>query len=60
MLEKIYEHYIKRPEELPYPYSAVAEKESVDRAVCDYIAGMSDNYSLKIFNQLYVPKFWIE
>lgn len=60
MLEKIYEHYIKHPEELPYPYSAVAEKESVDRAVCDYIAGMSDNYSLKVFNQLYVPKFWIE
>ena len=60
MLEKIYEHYINHPEELPYPYSSVAEKESVDRAVCDYIAGMSDNYSLKVFNQLYVPKFWIE
>lgn len=60
MLEKIYEHYIKYPEQLPHPYLSIAENESIDRAVCDYIAGMSDNYSLKIFNQLYVPKFWIE
>lgn len=59
MLEKIYEHYIKHPEEMPSIYKSIAENDGVDRAVCDYIAGMSDNYSLKIFNQLYVPKFWI-
>ncbi len=60
MLEQIYEHYLKRPEEMPEQYVGIAEKEGVDRAVCDYIAGMSDNYSVKVFNQLYVPKFWIE
>ena len=60
MLEQIYEHYSKRPEEMPEQYVGIAEKEGVDRAVCDYIAGMSDNYSVKVFNQLYVPKFWIE
>ena len=60
LLEQIYEHYSKRPEEMPEQYVGIAEKEGVDRAVCDYIAGMSDNYSVKVFNQLYVPKFWIE
>lgn len=60
MLEKIYEHYVKCSEEMPGIYKKIAENEGVERAVCDYIAGMSDNYSLKIFNQLYVPKFWIE
>lgn len=60
MLEQIYAHYIKHPEEMPEQYVGIAENEGVDRAVCDYIAGMSDNYSVKIFNQLYVPKFWIE
>lgn len=60
MLEKIYEHYVSHPEELTGIYSRIAETEGVERAVCDYIAGMSDNYSLKVFNQLYVPKFWIE
>ncbi len=60
MLEQIYDHYLKQPEEMPEQYVGIAEKEGVDRAVCDYIAGMSDNYSVKVFNQLYVPKFWIE
>ncbi len=60
MLEKIYEYYFKNPQEMPYQYFEIAENEGIDRGVCDYIAGMSDNYSLKVFNQIYVPKFWIE
>ncbi len=60
MLEQIYAHYMKHPEEMPEQYVGIAENEGGDRAVCDYIAGMSDNYSVKVFNQLYVPKFWIE
>lgn len=60
MLEQIYAHYTNHPEEMPEQYVSIAENEGTDRAVCDYIAGMSDNYSVKIFNQLYVPKFWIE
>ena len=60
MLEKLYEHYIKNPDDLPSEYKIIAERDGNERAVCDYIAGMSDNYSLKIFNQLYVPMFWVE
>lgn len=60
MLEQIYAHYTNHSEEMPEQYVGIAESEGTDRAVCDYIAGMSDNYSVKIFNQLYVPKFWIE
>lgn len=60
MLEKIYEHYSNNPQEMPYQYYQTAQNESIDRGVCDYIAGMSDNYSLKVFNQIYVPKFWVE
>lgn len=60
MIEKLYEYYSGKPEEMPEEYISIAEIESVDRAVCDYIAGMSDNYSVKIFNQLFVPMFWIE
>ncbi|MDD6603949.1 MAG: deoxyguanosinetriphosphate triphosphohydrolase [Eubacteriales bacterium] len=60
MLEKLYEHYISHPEDMPTQYRIIAEKDGNERAVCDYIAGMSDNYSLKIFNQLFVPMFWID
>ena len=32
------------------------EKEGVERAACDYIAGMTDNFAVKKFNELFVPK----
>ena len=60
MLGKIFEYYCKKPEELPKLYLDICEEEGEERAVCDYIAGMSDTYVVKVFNQLYVPKFWIE
>ena len=60
MLGKIFEYHCKKPEELPKLYLDICEEEGEERAVCDYIAGMSDTYAVKVFNQLYVPKFWIE
>ncbi|MGN0527685.1 MAG: deoxyguanosinetriphosphate triphosphohydrolase [Eubacterium sp.] len=60
MLEQLYSHYVSKPEDLPAEFQKIAETDTVERAVCDYIAGMSDTYSLKIFNQLFVPMFWIE
>jgi dGTPase len=26
--------------------------------VCDYIAGMTDNYALEMFREIYTPKSW--
>lgn len=58
MLHKIYNHYIKHIEDMPENYIDIANSDGEERAVCDYIAGMSDVYALKIFNQLFVPMFW--
>lgn len=60
MIEKLYDYYLNNPDKMPFEYRMVAENEAPEIAVCDYIAGMSDNYSVKVFNQLFVPKFWIE
>ena len=60
MIEKLYNYYINNPDKLPAEYRNIAENEALEIAVTDYIAGMSDNYSVKIFNQLFVPMFWLE
>ncbi len=60
MLKNIYSYYINKPDELPADFKIIAEQDGIERAICDYIAGMSDNYALKIFNQLFVPLCWIE
>lgn len=58
MIERLYDYYFKNPELMPVIYQAIAEEEGIERAVCDYIAGMSDTYSVRTFNKLFVPMSW--
>ena len=51
--------YIKNPDKLPEFYRNIAKNEGVYQGVCDYIGGMSDDYCIHLFNELYVPKFVI-
>lgn len=60
MLEKIYNYYIKHIDDMPDEFVNIARTDGEERAVCDYIAGMSDNYALKVFNNLFVPMFWLD
>lgn len=60
MIKRLFTYYCENPHLLPADYLAISEDEGVERAVCDYIAGMTDNYSIKIYNQLFIPKFWTE
>ncbi len=43
---------------LPFEYSVIAKEEGIDRAVVDYIAGMTDDFAVLKYNEIYVPKFW--
>lgn len=60
MLCKIYSYYIENIEEMPEEYINIARIDGDEVAVCDYIAGMSDTYALKVFNNLFIPMFWID
>lgn len=60
MLERIYSYYIDHIEEMPDEYVSIAQADGNERAVCDYIAGMSDTYALKVFNKLFVPMCWYD
>ena len=50
------EHVDRLPEE----YFIMIEKnhETRERVVCDYIAGMTDQYSMHKYEELFVPKAW--
>ena len=58
MLRAMYDHYLADPALLPEDYRAVAEAEGNARAVCDYIAGMTDQYAVSVFGELYIPMGW--
>ena len=59
ILEHIINYYMKNPNKMPKLYSEIVEREGLERGVCDYIAGMSDDYCLNKFNEIYVPKLVI-
>lgn len=59
MIAALYEYYFLHIEELPKFYVDLVEKgHSKERAVCDYIAGMTDTYAVKMFQKFFVPQSW--
>lgn len=58
MLRLLFLHYQKEPDMLPPDFQEVRQQEGVDRAVCDYIAGMTDKYALDQYIRLYIPTAW--
>ncbi|MFZ2537296.1 MAG: deoxyguanosinetriphosphate triphosphohydrolase [Oscillospiraceae bacterium] len=58
IVKKLYEYYLKNIDKLPSFYSKTIQRFGQERAVCDYIAGMTDQYAVELFKELYIPKFW--
>lgn len=60
MIELLYNHFKTHPDELPADLREInaARGEPIERAVVDYIAGMTDRFAIRVFNSLYVPRTW--
>lgn len=59
LLSKLFTYYMEHPMAMPAQYTdMIAEGEEEDRVVCDYIAGMTDQYAIAKFSEYFVPKAW--
>ncbi|MBQ5326734.1 MAG: HD domain-containing protein, partial [Oscillospiraceae bacterium] len=58
LIEELYRYYYKNPEKMPEMYRIIAENEGLDRAVTDYIQGMSDDFASTTFDNIFIPKAW--
>ncbi|WP_442957211.1 deoxyguanosinetriphosphate triphosphohydrolase [Porcincola intestinalis] len=60
MITMLYQYYEKHVDEMPQEYIDLIEKkgQSEPRVVCDYISGMTDQYSISKFRELFVPQSW--
>ncbi len=47
VIECLYSHFVKKPEELPPEFSGRIEADGCERVVCDYVAGMTDTYAIE-------------
>lgn len=57
LIGTLYE-YLNKPENFPHDMGYIAESDGLERAVCDYIAGMTDHFAIQLFQEIYVPKSW--
>jgi dGTPase len=44
VVSELFKFWMAKPENLPFNYQEKARQEPLPRVVCDYIAGMTDNY----------------
>ncbi len=51
-LEQLFRYYLDRPESMPPYFAAEARRSPRHRVVCDYIAGMTDQYLLRLHQEL--------
>ncbi len=55
----LYQEYINDLSKLPLEFQEfINSGEDREIVVCDYIAGMTDNYAIECFNELFIPKSW--
>ena len=59
VLSQVYQYFYKNPDKLPDFYRDISKEEGLYQGVADYISGMSDDYCLHVFNEIYVPKLVI-
>lgn len=60
MLTELYEYYSDHPDAMSREYREMVflKGEKKSRAVCDYLSGMTDQYSMDKFREIYIPKAW--
>ena len=60
MVTNLYEYYWKHIQLLPDQFLEMLEEEggTPERIVCDYIAGMTDTYAIKKFEEYFIPESW--
>ena len=60
LIRQLYEYYKKRPEQMPEEYRFYMDElgQPLERTVCDFIAGMSDQYAIRTFEEIFVPRSW--
>ena len=63
LMRQLFDAYLSNPDDLlPEALKHACDKgETIERLVCDYISGMTDDYAVKMYQDLFVPKrqWWV-
>lgn len=54
----LFDYYMKHPGSIPADFQPQLDFEGIERTVVDYIAGMTDQYAVYKFREIFVPTAW--
>ena len=60
VINELFEYYLAHIQLLTGEYAKYLETDGKERAVADYIAGMTDNYAVAEYMRIFVPKSWMD
>lgn len=59
VIRELYQYFCENEGELRKHYSkGVREGETIERTVCDFIAGMTDSYAISMYESIFLPRRW--
>ncbi len=58
IIEGLYRYFMQNPHKMGEEFTKILETEGKERAVADYIAGMTDHYAMTVYSDIYIPKSW--
>jgi len=59
IIEELFNYFISHRGEFYERYSMdYCKNEEIERAIVDYISGMTDGYALELYNRLFIPRGW--
>ena len=56
VISDLFNAYVSEPRQMPEPIQARLTETSLQRTVCDYIAGMTDRFALQEYGKLFDPR----
>lgn len=58
IIKYLFSFFLSNPGRLPVSFQQISWEEGAERAVCDFIASMSDNFAIHFYEELTIPKAW--
>jgi dGTPase len=58
IIEQLFNYYLRNPQHLEERIGRRIPADQQQRAVCDYIAGMTDGYAIAEYERLFLPAGW--
>lgn len=58
IIEGLFNYLKTNPDKLPKEYLVDIDRDGLEKAIADYIAGMTDHYAITVYNTFFIPKSW--